>query len=171
LDMSLLSRKTDYALLILSYLHERSEGGCAREIAVRFGLSRAFVANILKELCNKGFVTSHRGVKGGYVLERPAEDVNLIEVIESLDESFRLAECNQLEPSDGCSVLHLCPLKGAIAEIHRRIREVLSNVTLAEVFRPTIGAAEGKQYGLELLTIGDTLPFGSRLTESGSRID
>ena len=32
--MSLLSRKVDYALLILTYLHQRPEGGSAREIAV-----------------------------------------------------------------------------------------------------------------------------------------
>ena len=62
---TLLSRKTDYALLILSHLSERPAGGSAREIADRFGLSKAFLANILKELCQKGFVSSHRGVKGG----------------------------------------------------------------------------------------------------------
>ena len=54
--MTLLSRKADYALLILSYLSEKAVGGTARAIAEQFGLSRAFVANILKELCQKGFV-------------------------------------------------------------------------------------------------------------------
>ncbi|MFL5339119.1 MAG: RrF2 family transcriptional regulator [Gemmataceae bacterium] len=132
--MALLSRKTDYALLILQYLHQKAEGGCAREIADRFELSRAFVANILKELCQKDFVESHRGVKGGYVLARPAEEINLAELIETLDDSFRLAECNQPSPDDGCSVFHLCPLKGPMAEIHRRIREVLSNLSLADLF-------------------------------------
>ena len=60
--VSLLKRKVDYSLLILYYLSQRTAGGCAREIAGRFGLSRGFVANILKELCRKGFVASHRGV-------------------------------------------------------------------------------------------------------------
>src|SRR5215204_1758076 len=53
---TLLSKKTDYALLILSHLHDRPEGDSAREIADRFGLSKAFLANILKELCQKGFL-------------------------------------------------------------------------------------------------------------------
>src|SRR5437867_3466746 len=131
--MALMSRKTDYALLILQYLHQKPQGGCAREIADRFQLSRAFVANILKELCHKGFVSSHRGVKGGYVLARPADDVQLVEVIESLDESFRFAECNHPD-DDACLIAATCPLKGPVAEIHRRIREVLSELTLADVF-------------------------------------
>src|SRR5947209_5578585 len=131
--MTLLTRKVDYAILVLSYLHRQPEGGCAREIADRFQLSRAFVANILKELGHKGFVTSHRGVKGGYVLARPADEVPLVEVIESLDESFRFAECNHPD-DDACLIASTCPLKGPVAEIHRRIREVLSNMTLADVF-------------------------------------
>jgi DNA-binding IscR family transcriptional regulator len=45
--MTLLSRKADYALLILSYLHDKPVGGNARSIAEKFNLSRPFVANIL----------------------------------------------------------------------------------------------------------------------------
>jgi Rrf2 family protein len=133
--MSLMSRKVDYALLILSHLHRRSVGACAREIAARFDLSRAFVANILKDLCNKGYVASHRGVKGGYVLARSPDEISLGELIESLDDSFRLAECNQLMAHEACRVVDICPIKGAVAEVHNRILEVLRNVSLAELFR------------------------------------
>src|SRR5438094_10560294 len=123
--MTLMSRKVDYALLILAYLDRKTEGGCAREIADRYGLSKGFVANILKELCRQGFVASHRGVKGGYVLRRPAEDVSLAELMDALDETFHLAECTQ-SPADGqCSLLPVCPVKGPVAEVHSRIRDVL----------------------------------------------
>ena len=143
--MTLMSRKVDYALLILAYLDRKTEGGCAREVADRYGLSKGFVANILKELCHKGFVASHRGVKGGYVLRRPAEEINLAELMEALEESFHLAECNK-SGTDPCVLASLCPVKGAIAEVHYRIREVLRGVTLAELFRP----AEGVRQGLAL---------------------
>src|SRR5690348_13325742 len=102
--MTLLNRKTDYALLILWFLHQRPGGGSAREVALRFGLSRAFVANILKELCQRGFVTSHRGVKGGYVLARPAEEVSLAELIDALEEPMRTAACTGAHAAgDGCT--------------------------------------------------------------------
>jgi Rrf2 family protein len=144
--MSLMSRKVDYALLILSHLDRKREGGCAHEIADRFGLSKGFVANILKLLRHKGFVASHRGVKGGYVLQRPAEQVTLAELMDALDGGFTLAECNRAG-TDPCSVSAVCPVKGAIAEVHRRIRGVLREVTLAQVFRPAPGQ---EQHGLEL---------------------
>jgi Rrf2 family transcriptional regulator, cysteine metabolism repressor len=139
LSMTLLSRKTDYALLILWYLHGHSEGGCARTIAENFGLSRAFVANILKELCQKGFVASHRGVKGGYALLRPAEDVSLAELLMSLEDGFQLTNCNSPSHAEGgddeCSVLHICPIRGPIGELHRRIVDSLRAVNLAELFQ------------------------------------
>ena len=91
--MTLMSRKADYALLILSYLYQHTEGGTARAIAEQFGLSRAFVANILKELCNEGFVASHRGVKGGYALARDASTISLAELLETVEDGFRLTVC------------------------------------------------------------------------------
>jgi Rrf2 family transcriptional regulator, cysteine metabolism repressor len=145
--MTLLNRKVDYALLILSYLYRRTEGGSAREIADRFELSRAFVANILKLLCGKGFVTSHRGVKGGYVLGRPAEEVTLAQLMDALDDSFNLTECNKASAGDWCSLIHICPVRNAIGEVHRRIREVLGKVTLAEIFGQPGGDGH-TQFGL-----------------------
>ena len=135
--MTLLSRKADYALLIVSYLLNKPEGGNARAIAERFGLSRSFVANILKELCHKGYLTSHRGVKGGYVLQRSMADVSLAELLESIDEGFRLTLCSTpSHPDDACSLEASCPVKTPLADVHRRIVDVLRGVSLAEIVAP-----------------------------------
>jgi Rrf2 family protein len=150
--MTLMSRKVDYALLILSFLDQKREGGCSREIADRYKLSKGFVANILKELCHKDFVASHRGVKGGYVLRRPADKINLAELMEALDEAFTLTECTQPPTSGQCSLTAICPVKGAIADVHARIRDVLRGVTLADIFRTRPVEAIGI-YGLELLNV------------------
>lgn len=132
--MALMSRKVDYALLILSYLHRNPSGRCARETAEHFGLSRAFVANILKELCQKRFVTSYRGARGGYTLNRPVDQVSLAELMEALDDTFHLTECTREPIGDGCCFVDVCPVHDPIAEVHRRVAEVLRKVTLAELF-------------------------------------
>jgi len=145
--MTLLSRKVDYALLILSYLHHRPEGGSAREIAERLALSRPFVANILKRLCGVGFVAGHRGVKGGYVLRRPAEQVCLAELMESLGEPFHLTECNRTDADSVCVLSAVCPVRNAVGRLHRRLLDVLRTVTLAELFEPE-GESVCTQFGL-----------------------
>jgi len=152
--MTLMSRKVDYALLILSHLHNHPEGACAREIAGRFNLSRAFVANILKLLCQKGLVTSHRGVKGGYFLQRPAEQVHLAELMDALDEPFHLAECSK-EHADPCAHVGVCTVRGAIGRVHQRIRDVLREVTLAELFRSVEETPTATRHGFELALVGN----------------
>lgn len=133
--MTLLSRKADYALLILSYLFENESGGTARGIAEKFGISRAFIANILKELCQKGFVDSHRGVKGGYSLARPAESISLAELLEAVEDGFRLTMCSEDHDAD-CSLTAVCTVKEPMAAVHRRLMDVLGGVSLAELFDP-----------------------------------
>src|SRR5436190_4064956 len=133
--MPLLNRKVDYALLILCYLHHKVEGGCAREIAQRFGISRPFVANILKDLCQQGYVHSYRGVKGGYLLVVQMATRTLADLIDALDDTVQLAECNTDEPEACCSLAAHCPIRVPITEVHDRIRAVLESVKLAELFR------------------------------------
>jgi Rrf2 family protein len=145
--MALLSRKVDYALLILSFLHHRPEGGCARAIAERFNLKKAFTANVLKLLCRRGLVTSQRGIHGGYVLARPADQIVLGDLLDLLGEPFHLADCNHVDGR--CALEPICPVRSAIAEVNARIREVLGTVTLADLCRERTG--EGcTRYGLEV---------------------
>lgn len=133
--MTLLSRKADYALLILSYLHHHPGSASAREVADHYGISQGFTANILKELCHKEFVTSHRGAKGGYTLARPAAGVSLAELLESLEDGFRLAACSEQDHAeDMCSLTGVCPLRTPIGAVHERITEVLRSISLLELF-------------------------------------
>jgi Rrf2 family protein len=145
--MSLLNRKVDYALLVLCDLQERPGGGSAREVAQRFGLSRPFVANILKRLCQRGLVRSHRGIKGGYLLGRPASEIRVVEVMEALDTPFHLVPC--CRPDDPCEVVALCPMRQALAALDRRIRDMLRALTVADLVRPC-GEGTMTEYGLEL---------------------
>ena len=132
--MTLLNRKVDYALLILCYVYHRAEGGSAREIAAHFGISRAFVANILKDLCRHRFVASHRGAGGGYQLHNAAADRSLADLIDALDSPVRLAECNDPPPNECCTLAPTCPIRVPIATVHGRIRAMLETVRLAELF-------------------------------------
>ena len=156
--MTLLNRKVDYALLILSYLHHHPHGGSAQKIAGHYDLSRPFLANILKVLCQKGFVESHRGVKGGYVLNRAVSEVHLAELMDALDESFQLTTCSShAEGETRCGMESVCPVRQPLAEVHRRIRELLRGVTLEQLFTtgmvPATPGPGATQFGLTLTGI------------------
>ena len=158
--MTLLSRKADYALLILAYLNQNPVGGNAREIAEEYGLSRPFVANILKELCHNGYVSSTRGVKGGYVLLTSCSGVTLGGLLEAIGEGFRLTVCSSPNaPEEMCSLEATCPVKSPLTAIHRRIADVLHSMTLQDLFD-----ASGKP-GDETFTLFPSLPIRESMAD------
>lgn len=157
--MTFLSRKADYALLILSHLSQNVAGASARGIAEQFDLSRPFVANILKELHHAGLVSSSRGVNGGYGLKPTALDVTFADLLEAIHEGFRLTVCSDGASDDAepCSLAATCPVKNPLAGIHRRIAAVLSGVTLRDLLTPAAVSPAGLPL-IPLLQITDRRP-------------
>lgn len=132
--MILISRKVDYGILALHHLMIRSDGASARELSDQYGLSRAFVANILKQLCQEGFVVSQRGVNGGYRLAKPPAEITLEAVISALDGPFQLMACaNEDTVPEGCEVSKVCPVRGPLRLIHERLRATLAETTLEDL--------------------------------------
>ena len=88
-----LSKKTDYAIILLCHLGDVESAVSAQEIAGNYQLPQPMVANILKELGAAGLIQSVRGQHGGYVLARPAEAITLSDIISVTDNPFNLVEC------------------------------------------------------------------------------
>ncbi len=124
----------------------------AREIAEEYGIPMALLMNVLKELASAGYVRSVRGAHGGYRLARSPAEVNFIGLLETLEGPMKLAECVLGEVNDAdvhatCKVMPHCPIADPVHRVHRRIRDFLSNLTLADVLTPAKGAAVGASSG------------------------
>lgn len=130
--MVLISRKVDYAILVLHDLMQVEQGASARELADRYHLSRPFIANILKELCQEGFVESQRGMHGGYRLAMPASEIRLDQIISALDGSFRLMSCAGEDTPD-CDLTSVCPIRGPLKIIHERMLAALCDLTIEDL--------------------------------------
>lgn len=134
-----LTRKTDYALIALSYLGKLREEGSkpvsARHIAEMFGLPQPLLMNILKELCQTKIVTSKRGAQGGYVLAADPNQLSLLEVVTAMEGPLQFAQCAVALPiiGQGCPIAGGCPIKSPIRHLHARINEFLAEVKLQEL--------------------------------------
>ena len=137
--MLALTRKTDYALIALSYLADRhgedSEPVSAKQIAETFGLPLPLLMNILKELAQAKLLTSTRGAQGGYGLAVDPQRLTLLEVVTALEGPVRLSQCADGLPvvGQGCQLSGGCPIRGTIRSLHQRINRFLSDVTLQDL--------------------------------------
>ena len=126
-----LSKKTDYAIILLTHLGEQESPVSAQEVATFYKLPYPMVANILKQLASSGLIESTRGQRGGYVLARSTEEINLSEVIRITDSTFELVEC--VHDEDLCKVHQCCPTRRPLISLHNKIQNFVEETTLASI--------------------------------------
>ena len=129
-----LSTKGDYGVraLIELALHE-GEGPVQRAvIAARRQIPESYLDHLLAQLRRDGFVRSTRGPSGGHELARPASEIRLLDVLESLEGSLAPLGC--LEDGEAHSEQHVvCGQRWVWQEIYDAMRVRLAAVTLAEL--------------------------------------
>jgi Rrf2 family transcriptional regulator, cysteine metabolism repressor len=78
--------KSRYAVVALAELARSGEGPVPiAQIAERRGIPVQFLEQLFTTLRRDGFLQSQRGVKGGYSLARPAEEITVLDVVQALD--------------------------------------------------------------------------------------
>ena len=128
-----LSKKTDYAIILLTHLSEVNAPVSAHKVSEYYQLPYPMVANILKLLVSSGLIKSTRGQRGGYVLARPAENIILSEIIKVTDNPFTLVECAHDE--ELCKVQKCCPTKRTLVTLHNKIQQFIEETTLATILK------------------------------------
>jgi Rrf2 family cysteine metabolism transcriptional repressor len=78
--------KSRYAVVAMAELARSGERPVPiKELAERRGIPEQYLEQLFSTLRRDGILTSHRGMKGGYTLARPAEEISVLEVVQSLD--------------------------------------------------------------------------------------
>jgi len=132
-----ISTRGRYGLIALVDIAACEAGECIniKNIAKRQGLSVHYLEQLVSPLKKAGIIKSIRGAQGGYVLNRPAEDISVGEALEALEGPLYPVEClsgdhDQSCGSSGCDV---CVTKTVWERLYERLNEVLTSITLAEL--------------------------------------
>ncbi|MBN2217793.1 MAG: Rrf2 family transcriptional regulator [Pirellulales bacterium] len=129
-----MSRTVAYAVQASIYLAQAQGEGpvpCSR-LASEGKMPERFLLQILRHLVARGILASTRGVDGGYCLDRPADEVSLLEVIEAIDGPL----ITDLPLGDGLSGKSRQRLTEAIGQVTRQMREQLAAIKLAHLTPP-----------------------------------
>jgi FeS assembly SUF system regulator len=127
-----ITKQTDYGIVLLTHLAGAPERPVnAPELAGETHLPLPMVSKILKLLVREGLLASHRGVKGGYSLSRPPEEISMAEVVAALEGPIAITEC--IDDQSGCSHSPVCPVRGRWHRINTALRDALGGISLAEM--------------------------------------
>ncbi len=137
----LFSRASEYA--VRAIIHIASAGRDAQpvrvqEIAEALHVPGPSLAKIVQNLRRMGFLTSHKGPRGGVTLARPATELTLFEVIEAVEGYDLMQRCIIGVP--GCSERGKhCPLHEQWRGIRTQMLDMLSAQSIDDVAQLTKG--------------------------------
>ncbi len=130
------STRGDYAsraLLSLALGADLSVPTSVRDLAERTGLPQPYLEQILLILKGVGLVRSKRGVGGGYVLAREAQNITLAEIVAAVDGPIVAGDFGEPHRDGACDHEGQCVLLGVWADVGNHMREHLSSFTLADM--------------------------------------
>ena len=99
-----LTNKGRYAVMAMADLASNDSNGpvSLTEISIRQNISLAYLEQIFAKLKNNKLVKSSRGANGGYVLEKPASEIKLSNIIFAVDEEVKTLNCKK-QSKRGCN--------------------------------------------------------------------
>lgn len=127
-----LSKLTDYAVVVLVRLSGMEGVQTSPGIAAATGIPEPTVAKVLKTLAASDLVSSQRGAKGGYRLNRKLSAIPIADVIAAVDGPIALTACVEGSTSE-CESQGLCPMRGRWDPVNDAIHSALSRITLADM--------------------------------------
>ena len=99
-----LTTKGRYAVMAMADLAVFKDNGpvSLTEISLRQNISLPYLEQIFIKLKNNNLVKSTRGAKGGYILEKPASEIKILNIISAVDEEVKMLNCKK-ESKKGCN--------------------------------------------------------------------
>lgn len=124
------TKAEEYGIFGIMYLANQPKGRITplSEISENQNVPEKFLAKIFQSLSKAGLIRSHRGVKGGFTLGKPSEEITVKDVVESIQGPYRISKC-LTEPLDQ---------QGPAAASLRRLLEKAQNSLLTVFSSHTI---------------------------------
>ncbi len=126
-----LSTKSRYGLRILLQVAMESESSSAvkgRVIAEKQEISEAYLEQIMIPLKTSGIIRTIRGCNGGYVLNKQAEDITILDIIELFEGKLQLVKC--VGDSDSCERCNVCLASEVWEHLSNVMKEEASKINL-----------------------------------------
>lgn len=126
------SKTTSYAISVLSFMADHDkEMYSAKKLNELLKIPWPYLRQLLTKLSKSGFIYSTQGRNGGFQLKKPADQIILAEIIESVEGLNVLGTC--IMGFDKCPFNHTCAMHEVWEETRAGILNVLNNTTLEQL--------------------------------------
>ena len=130
----LLTKKSEYALLSLISIAKSSEPKNVDELSRELNISKSFLAKIMQNLAKQNLVISHRGVNGGFALNKSWENITILESVVAAEEKTpSVFECSPSPDNCPNQVAMLYTIWPLLNNLQLKINDFLEKLTLKDI--------------------------------------
>jgi Rrf2 family protein len=147
------SQRSEYGVRLMVDLARHFGQGplSLSEVARDENLSQTYLEQVIMPLRKAGLVQSRQGVRGGYELSRPPEEIRMGEVLRVLEGSLAPMFCvTDAEARDICAFEDHCATRVLWARVRDGINMALDSTTLADLLPPPVVRVGGDAVPLAL---------------------
>jgi len=171
--MAHLTVNVEYGIHCLLWLvHSGDTPVSSRDLADLQGISHSLLAKIFPKLEKAGIVRAAEGVRGGYVLGRPAAEISFLQIVDAIEGRKPLFDCQEIRGR--CAVFGNVPpdwATGGVCAVHavmlraeKAMRDTLARQSLAALSEALDDKAP-PEFGIEVGTW-----LGARLADRGRKL-
>ena len=130
----LITRASEYAILSLIVLSKADAPMDSETLSTQLSIPKSFLAKILQSLAKNNILKSHRGVKGGFALLLPPQEISMLLIMSCVEGKapavFDCASSINDCPSDKAS---LCSIWPFLNKLQGKIDDFLAEMTLEDI--------------------------------------
>jgi Rrf2 family transcriptional regulator, cysteine metabolism repressor len=130
-----ISTKGEYGIrAVLELAHRHGEGYVqSADIARARDIPENYLYQLLITLRKAGLIRSRRGPKGGHMLARPPEHVNMAEVVICLEGPLAPVSCVQDEVYTGCEFSASCAVRSVWQRVTTATQSILEDTSFGDL--------------------------------------
>jgi Rrf2 family protein len=135
------SKKVEYAFISLLHISRKSTGELttAKELSLEYNIPQELTGKVLQRLARTGFIRSVQGVKGGYLLDRPIDQMSLNGVVSAIEGPMRIVNCVEHDENELCSQSNHCNIKSPMKIIQRELHNFFNQITVKDLQQQMAG--------------------------------
>ncbi|MBI3759331.1 MAG: Rrf2 family transcriptional regulator [Deltaproteobacteria bacterium] len=139
----MISQTAEYALRAMVVIAQHTtQPILTPEIAKQTKVPPGYLAKILQALGRANLVRSQRGIGGGFLLARPADEISVLDVVNSVDPVKRIHTCPLEIAAHGVA---LCPLHRELDDAASLIEKAFTRCTLQRLLSEDARALCGER--------------------------
>jgi Rrf2 family nitric oxide-sensitive transcriptional repressor len=162
------SQTLEYALRIVAFI-AGADGKpmTTRQIAVATHVPESYLSKVLQGLSRGGLVSSQRGLHGGSVLARPADQITLYDVAQAIDPLPRITYCPLGLKSHGT---RLCAVHQRLDDAMAHVEKVFRASTIADLLTKSTGSKPlSESWDTEAVAKAEEKPVTLRVVKKKQR--